>query len=400
MPSGWELKKLDELADIKGGKRVPKGYSLRKERTNYPYIRVTDFSNGTVSLSDIHYIDEAIHRKIANYTISQEDLYISVAGTLGLVGKIPKELDGASLTENANKITNIKIDRDFLLYYLQSQKIQNEIDSLKTTNAQPKLALTRIREFKIAVPPKNEQEKIAKILSTWGQATEKYSVILRKKEQKYQISLNEIFGKSKVNTSWLESSLESVSLKITDGAHSSPPSVDGGRPMLSVKDMREFEFDLSQPRLIGEKHYQELVNLGCKPEVGDVLIAKDGSVLKYIFEVKQPVEAVLLSSIAIIRPNPNLINPSFLAHFFRRDNFKEYVRRELTSGSGVPRIVLRDFRRIKIHVPDLPTQRKMVGLLDAFILEISLTRKIIDLLKNQKRGLMQHLLTGKKRVKA
>lgn len=397
MPSGWKKDTLENVLD----KIIDyRGQSVPKAETGIPLITARNVREGHLDFSAQEFVDESEYDNWMTRGMPQSgDVLITTEAPLGMVAMYPR--DNRKYAVGQRTVTlrpSQELDSKFLMYYLLGPG-NKEIQDRATGSTAKGIKSSELRKVSVTFPQKNEQEKIAKILSTWDEAIEKHSVILRKKEQKYQISLNEIFGKSKANTSWLESSLESVSLKITDGAHSSPPSFDGGRPMLSVKDMREFEFDLSQPRLIGEKHYQELVNLGCKPEVGDVLIAKDGSVLKYIFEVKQPVEAVLLSSIAIIRPNPNLINPSFLAHFFRRDNFKEYVRRELTSGSGVPRIVLRDFRKIKIHVPDLPTQRKIVGLLDAFILEISLTGKIIDLLKCQKQGLMQQLLTGKKRVK-
>lgn len=54
---GWETKTIGEIAELKGGKRVPKGYKLEITPTGYPYIRVADFNdNGSVDLDDIHYI--------------------------------------------------------------------------------------------------------------------------------------------------------------------------------------------------------------------------------------------------------------------------------------------------------------------------------------------------------
>ena len=58
----------------------------------------------SVRNNDVHYISKEIYSLIKNYTISKDDLYITVAGTIGVVGEIPIEFDGANLTENANKI--------------------------------------------------------------------------------------------------------------------------------------------------------------------------------------------------------------------------------------------------------------------------------------------------------
>ncbi|MDX9901983.1 MAG: restriction endonuclease subunit S [Aliarcobacter sp.] len=166
IPESWGIKSIEDIAEVKGGKRLPKGSSLSEEKTPYPYIRVTNMFMGGVDLSEIQYVPEDIQPQIKNYTISKNDLFISVAGTLGIVGEVPKELDNANLTENADKLTNIKINKKYLLYILMSNLIQNEISKQTTSNAQPKLALTRIKTFRIPIAPLEEQKQIAEILST------------------------------------------------------------------------------------------------------------------------------------------------------------------------------------------------------------------------------------------
>lgn len=162
---GWEVKRLGEIAEVKSGKRLPLGKSLVENETPYPYIRILDMFEGGISLTDIKYIPEDVFPFIKNYRIFKDDIYISVAGTLGLVGRIPNSLDGANLTENANKLTNIKCNIDYLLFVLKSNLIQNKIDAERTMGAQPKLALTRIRNFEIHLPPLETQTHIATILS-------------------------------------------------------------------------------------------------------------------------------------------------------------------------------------------------------------------------------------------
>lgn len=164
IPKSWEVKNLEEIADVKGGKRLPKGKSLIETKNSHPYIRVADMKMGGVDTNDILYVPDEVFPSIARYIINKDDLFITVAGTLGLVGEIPEELDGANLTENADKITNIKINKDFLLYVLLSPIIQNAVEKEQTNNAQPKLALTRIRTFKVPIPSKDEQQKISETL--------------------------------------------------------------------------------------------------------------------------------------------------------------------------------------------------------------------------------------------
>ena len=166
IPNAWGTKSLDAIALVTSGKRLPLGASLTERETARPYVRVTDMRPGTVSLADIKYVPVEVFPAIKRYRIFKDDIFITVAGTLGIVGKIPSEINGANLTENADRITNISCSQDYLLYVLMSPLIQSKIDSLQTVGAQPKLALTRIRKFDIPLPPtKSEQEAIAEALS-------------------------------------------------------------------------------------------------------------------------------------------------------------------------------------------------------------------------------------------
>lgn len=182
IPAGWKVTTVGEVCEVKGGKRLPKGEALTEENTGFPYIRVTDMYMGGVNTEGVLYVPAHVQPSIARYTISKDDIFISVAGTLGLVGVVPEELDGANLTENADKLTEIKICRDFLLYCLCSDAIQGAIAREGTSNAQPKLALTRIREFLLPLPTRQEQERIAAILRSVGEKL----VTLQSKETHYQ----------------------------------------------------------------------------------------------------------------------------------------------------------------------------------------------------------------------
>ena len=104
MPESWEPTTVVSVAAVKGGKRMPKGISLTSEATGQPYIRVTDFKDHSVDADHVLFIPKGYEAGIARYTISSTDVYISIAGTIGLVGQIPDALDGANLTENAAKL--------------------------------------------------------------------------------------------------------------------------------------------------------------------------------------------------------------------------------------------------------------------------------------------------------
>lgn len=180
IPEEWEVKKVEDICEVKGGKRLPKGYQLEDEDNAFPYIRVADMYMGGIKQDDIKYVPRDIVDKIKNYKISKDDLFISVAGTLGIVGQVSDELDGANLTENADKLCNIQINKLYLMKVLQSNIIQSIIEAEQTKSAQPKLALTRIKEFLIPIPSDREQVKIASILV---EVDEKINVYENKKNK-------------------------------------------------------------------------------------------------------------------------------------------------------------------------------------------------------------------------
>jgi type I restriction enzyme S subunit len=165
---------------------------------------------------------------------------------------------------------------------------------------------------------------------------------------------------------WETITIEKTCLLVTDGAHNSPNEVSEGYPMASSKDMRENDFDMSAVKQISEHDYLKLVKGNCKPLLGDVLIIKDGnSYLKYIFAIKEEREMVLLSSIAILRPNQEKIIPSYLQYILRSPDTKKDME-NYVSGAAIPRIVLKDFKSMKIPLPPIPTQKKIASILSAY----------------------------------
>ena len=168
VPEHWEVVRLGEVANVKGGKRLPKGHKFSEKPTPYPYIRVVDFRNGTINKANLKFLTPEDYQLLKRYTISSKDVYISIAGTIGLVGVVPPDLDGANLTENAAKIVlnDKRLDQLFLVYALSSERGQEQIHQRAAKTSQPKLALTRIRQIPIPLPPLLEQREIVRILQT------------------------------------------------------------------------------------------------------------------------------------------------------------------------------------------------------------------------------------------
>lgn len=183
IPQNWEWVKLGEIVSVNGGKRIPAGRSLTDEDTGYKYIRVADMKNGSILLDGIKYIPHDIYPKIKNYTISKEDIYITVVGTIGQVGLVPEELDNANLTENADKLVIYFNSKEFMYYMLNSNFIQYQIKEHTTKVGQPKLAIKRIKELIIPLPPLEEQKRIVAKIEELMPYVDKYDVAYSEVEE-------------------------------------------------------------------------------------------------------------------------------------------------------------------------------------------------------------------------
>jgi type I restriction enzyme S subunit len=166
--------RIGDIARAKGGKRLPKGASVQDAPTPHPYLRVVDFGESGIDRSAIRYIDENVHHQIRRYTINSSEVYISIAGTIGRVGMVPKDLSGANLTENAAKLTDISNDVDarYLMYFLRGATGQAAMANQTGGTSQPKLALYRIEEIRFPCPPRGEQQAIVSILSAYDDLIE------------------------------------------------------------------------------------------------------------------------------------------------------------------------------------------------------------------------------------
>ena len=158
--------------------------------------------------------------------------------------------------------------------------------------------------------------------------------------------------------------LNDICSVITDGSHFSPEDEGSGYPMLSVKDMRDTDFDFSSCKFVGEEAFQKLLANGCKPEINDVVVAKDGSYLKSAFPIKEDRAIALLSSIAILRPKLELVDPEYLSYFLKSDSVYRTVSLNYISGTALKRIILKGIKKIPIALPSIEDQVYRVKLLE------------------------------------
>lgn len=152
-------KAIGDFAEVKGGKRLPKGTPWNLTPTAHPYIRSTDIKTGKIDENNLVFVPDDVWDSISRYTVGEGDVLVTIAGTIGQTGVVTENLQGANLTENAAKIVAPRdlVEPHFLEMYLRSPRVSQEMKFLARATTQPKLALYRIEQLLVPLPSLEEQ---------------------------------------------------------------------------------------------------------------------------------------------------------------------------------------------------------------------------------------------------
>ena len=196
-------------------------------------------------------------------------------------------------------------------------------------------------------------------------------------------------------SSWKEASLDDVCIRITDGSHYSPAdSPDSPYPMYSVKDMETYGFNSSACKHITEEEFHKMQKGDCVPLLNDILVAKDGSYLKEIFICSEEKDEAILSSIAIFRPDTSVIMPEILLYLLKQPSVRKDVGDNYVSGSALPRIVLKDFKKYRFMLPPMDEQLKIGSALHAIRMQTKANIDEMHQLSSIRDTLLPRLMSG------
>lgn len=374
VPENWVWVRLGSLADVKGGKRLPKGTTFSENITKHPYIRVTDFNAIGVSLEGLKYIDEDVYEKISRYTISSDDIYVSIAGSIGKVGIIPSCIDGANLTENAAKITNIKgINQKYLCLFLKSEFAQYQMQSATIATTQAKLALFRIESLTFPLPPLSEQqrivERIEELFAKLDEAKERLqevadSFAVRKAAILHKAFTGELTKQWRLENgvsdeSWEDVSLDSVCKSIYDGDHMPPPKSETGIPFLVISNVNTGFISFEKCRFVPEEYYDGLSETRT-PEIGDILYTIVGS---YGIPVMVDTDKKFCFQRHMALLKPKDIYNRFLWRQLQTQSFFEQAT-SIATGTAQLTVPIKGLRKLIVKCPTLPEQHEIVRLID------------------------------------
>jgi type I restriction enzyme S subunit len=162
----WGETLVEDIALVKGGKRLPSGHSFADSPTDHIYIRARDIGGGKIEIKEPVYLMEATRNILQRYTVEEGDVVVTIVGAnVGDVGYVKEELSGANLTENAAKLVvdKSRYDPYFLKLILATESSKKRLAFIASGAAQGKLGLYKIKSFPVVAPPIDIQRKIAAI---------------------------------------------------------------------------------------------------------------------------------------------------------------------------------------------------------------------------------------------
>ncbi|WP_099355703.1 restriction endonuclease subunit S [Fredinandcohnia onubensis] len=378
VPKDWKVKHIEEIADISTGN---KDTVNKEENGKYPF-----------------FVRSQTVERINSYSYDGEA--ILTAGDGVGVGKVFHYYNGKfDFHQRVYKISEFKdVDGFFLFNYFK----MNFMKQVKKYNAKTSVDSVRremITKMEIPVPPINEQKIISSILLAWDNAIElKEKLIEQKKEQKKGLMKKLLTGQVRLlgfDGKWDTKKLKDLCTKIMDGTHATPNYTDSGIPFYSVENVTNRDFS-NHKYISHEEHLS--ISSRCKVEKGDILMTRIGSIGDAVI-VDWDYESSIYVSLALLKTNEKILS-EYLVQYMSTDEFKKDILSKSLLSAIPQKINLFDIGRVKVYFPqDIQEQKAITKILHDADKEVSLLVYELNNLKEQKKGLMQLLLTGKVRVR-
>ncbi|WP_158134451.1 restriction endonuclease subunit S [Photobacterium damselae] len=405
VPNGWENKTLETLCEP----TAPITYGVLKPGDyvdgGTPLLQIKDLLNDLSDIDSLHRISHELDLEYRRSRIATNDILISLVGTVGRIGLVPEELNGANIHRNLGRIRTKNYE--FLVHYLNSDIAKNKIGLSSSGSSQSALNLSVLKALKVPVPPLPEQRKIAQILSTWDRAiatTEK--LIDASKQQKKALMQQLLTGKKRLidpetgkafEGEWEYKCLSRLTTIITNGfvGTATPYYTDeSGVPYLYGLNVKNNKLNRKGLRYVTSEFHAKQTK--SQLSEGDLLMVQSGHIGETAVVTKE-FENSNCHALIVIKPKRNFVYPAFLSCYFNSEHGK-YRLNCLEVGSTIMHINTKDMKKFVVPLPSLLEQQKIASVLTAADKEIELLEAKLAHLKQEKKALMQQLLTGKRRV--
>lgn len=391
----WLEKRMDEIAYFNPRESIPKGTIAKKVAMDklqpfcrdVPGFEMEAFSGGTKFRNG-----DTI---MARITPCLEN------GKTAKVDVLDDDEVGFGSTEYIVFRAKEGNDPDFIYYLVTSPVVREPaIKSMVGSSGRQRVQTDVVQGLRVRVPDLEGQQAIAGILKTLDDKIAANRRVNDNLEEQALALFREFFMDFApyggiAPSDWTEVSLDDVCTRITDGSHYSPADApESPYPMYSVKDMETYGFNPSSCKHISEEDFRKMKKGDCVPLLNDILVAKDGSYLKEIFICSEEKDESILSSIAIFRPDPNIIMPEILLYLLKQPSVRKDVGDNYVSGSALPRIVLKDFKKYRFMLPPMDEQLKIGSVLHAIRMQTKANIDEMQCLSSTRDALLPKLMSG------
>lgn len=368
IPQEWEVMRLGDIVSITSGES-PSLYHLKAEG-KYPYVKVEDLNNcEKYQESSREYSDDN------NTTIKAGSIIFPKRGASILNNKVRIAAKDIQMDSNMMAITphTTIVDTEFLYIRILHERLYRIAD----TSSIPQINNKHIIPYKIAVPPLAEQRKIAEVLGVWDKAIEKQARLIEKLALRKRALMQRLLS-AKLRLPGFSEPWKKV--KLGDVAELYQPQT------IQSEDLSQTGYPVYGANgLIG--YYNNYNH-----EYPQVVITCRGSSCGTVNFT--PGKCWITGNAMVLNVDNNRdVNKSFFYYLISNSSFVNLI-----SGSGQPKIVRQPLLKFELRIPPLKEQTAIAEVLTAADREIDLAKEKLERLRRQKRGLMQQLLTGKKRI--
>lgn len=352
---------LSEVAELitKGTTPTTIGFEFQEQGVNFLKIECFDENGGFIK-SKVGHISEECNEKLKRSQLKEGDLLFSIAGAIGRVAIVTKEMLRANTNQALAiiRIVNEQIYLPYIRLILTSPIVIEQFERKKQGVAQLNLSLKDINEISIPLPSKEKQIELADLFK------KVVNIIYKKKEELLALDdlvrgrFVELFGDPVINPmAWEKRLLKDVCTKLNDGTHFSPESFETGKyKYVTAKNIKASGFDFTNITYVPEEVHRAIYER-CNPELGDVLYIKDGATTGIAMVNTLEEEFTLLSSVALLKQNRAIMNGHFLTTLLNNENMYMDIRNNM-GGAAITRLTVAKLNAIRVIVPPIELQNE------------------------------------------
>lgn len=374
---------LTEVCDFQGGTQPPKGEWIDHREQGYVrMLQIRDFTQA--EKNNVEYVKDTKSLKKCN----ADDILIGRYGAS--VGKILTGLSGAYNVAIVKTIPDKnKIYTRYLFHYFNSSYFQNFIKAIGSRAAQAGFNKGDLENAVIPVLALDKQRKIAAVLDKVSDLIAKRRQQLDKLDLLVKSKFVEMFGDPVSNPMcWQKKGLKEVCTKLTDGTHFSPESFGTGKfKYITAKNIKVSGFDFSNITYVPEKVHRPIYER-CNPEFGDILYIKDGATTGIAMVNSLREEFSLLSSVALLKQNRNIINGYFLCGVLNNNEMYIDIRSNM-GGAAITRLTIAKLNKIQVIVPPIQLQNQFADFVEQTEKTKTIISQSLQKLETLKKALMQ-----------